>query len=158
MTKDEVEMMTDDELRIRAAFLSERGLGVGWGFETFGMVGGGTHLMEPDWNGIRKDWWEYAGKLQINRLYHVYRVYHNQLGMVELAVPDVLTNIGEAWNLAEKEGLSIIRKGKEWWVGKTKEGAKGSLEFTSDIIIDPSAPRAITRAFILAMTKEEGRR
>ena len=157
MTKDEVEKMADDELRIRAAFLSKRGLGIGWGFETFGMVSGGIHLMEPDWDGIEKDWWEYAGKLQINGLHHVYRVHHNQLGVVELAVPDVLTDIGEAWNLVEKGRLSIIRKGKAWWAGRIKEGAKGSLEFTSDIIIDSSAPRAITRAFILAMMKEERR-
>jgi len=65
-------------------------------------------------------------------------------------VQDYANDIAAAWELAELAGISVIRSGDEWWAGKF-DGSNGDWWFDLGQIIDTSAPRSITRAFILAM-------
>jgi len=70
-----------------------------------------------------------------------------------LPLPDFLNDIAAAWPLAEQAGLSVLRVGEEWWVG-VFDGSNGDWWFVRDPMCDTNAARAITRAFVLAMTQE----
>ena len=126
MTKDEVMTMSDNELRIRAAEL----------------LGAKTTMPLPavlTWKqGAIIGQWE-----------------DKERGDIWREVPDYPNDIKAAWKLAEKARLSVIWENGEWWVGQTASSLGGDWWFETPVICDAQASRAITRAFILAMEKEE---
>jgi len=129
MKPDEVKALSDVELRIKAAELVG-----GWKWIT--TPRGGCRLLAP---GPMMGFPEATGSEPVCRDGLRY-------------VPDYLNDIAAAWGLAEECGISVIRVENEWWAGKF-DGTNGDWWFDLGPIMDECAPRAITRAFVLAMTQ-----
>jgi hypothetical protein len=72
-------------------------------------------------------------------------------------IPNYPEDIAAAWELAEKAKLSVLWSfcDEKWWAGRTGSDAGGDWWFESESMIDASAPRAITRAFVFEMSKEK---